>query len=77
MIPLHLFRDDPMPPTSPRPQPRHRGMDDLLRYWGFTIVSRPEHGPPTWRAVSGEVLEEADAVKVARGMARIDERTAR
>ena len=74
MIPLHFFQVLQMPqPTSPRPRPPLTSTDQMLRHWGFEIVARPQGQEAVWRAASGEMLREADAVRVARSMARIDE----
>ncbi len=76
MIPLYLFRETPMdssPRPTARPKTRPYSTDAYLRSWGFSIVARPLRGPASWRTTTGEVLAEADAVIVAKEMARLHE----
>ena len=43
--------------------------DERLRQAGFTIASRPKHGPPTWThcAGKGKVFSQAEAVAILDG----------
>lgn len=37
--------------------------DRRLREFGFTIRSRPKHGPNLWNTDDGHVVSEAEAIK--------------